>query len=80
MIPADKKSKRDKSNSRLSEATDFTSCFHISLAWSLTGPALEEKQRVSGIAVDEMKSLEIRFDSVKAKIGNVVHSLNLESL
>lgn len=73
-------SKHDKSKSRLTEAEDFTNCFHISLAWSLTEPSLEEQERVSSIALDEMKFLEISFSSVKAKIGNVVHSLNLESL
>lgn len=74
---ADRKSKRDESNPRLSEAADCTNCFHISLAWSLTEPSLEEQQRVSSITMDEMNSLEISFNSVKAKIGNVVHSMNL---
>lgn len=79
VVSADRKSKRDKSNSRLLDAADFTNCFHISLAWSLEEPSLEEQQRVAGITMDEMNSLEISFNSVKAKIGNVVHSLNLEA-
>ena len=60
------------------EAEDFTNCFHISLAWSLTEPLPVEWQRVSEIYMEEMNSLKISFSSVKAKLGNVVHSLNLE--
>lgn len=72
--------KHDKTKPPVAEVDDYTNCFHISLAWSLTEPSLEEQQRVSSIALDEMASLEINFSSVKAKIGNVVHSLNLASL
>jgi hypothetical protein len=78
--PETKILRHDKCKPRLPEAEDYTNCFHISLAWSLTAPSLEEQQHVSGIALDEMSSLEISFSSVKAKIGNVVHSLNLEAL
>uniref|UniRef100_A0A093VED3 U6 snRNA phosphodiesterase n=1 Tax=Talaromyces marneffei PM1 TaxID=1077442 RepID=A0A093VED3_TALMA len=64
--------KHDKTKPPVAEVDDYTNCFHISLAWSLTEPSLEEQQRVSSIALDEMASLEINFSSVKAKIGNVI--------
>ncbi|EED16220.1 conserved hypothetical protein [Talaromyces stipitatus ATCC 10500] len=62
--------KHGKSSSRLTENEDFTDCFHISIAWSLTAPSSEERQKASDINLDTLR-LEISFNSVKAKIGNV---------
>ena len=78
--PENKALKHDRGKSRLTEAEDLTNGFHISLAWSLTEPSVDEQQRAAGIALDKITSLDISFSSVKAKIGNVVHSLNLKSM
>ena len=78
--PENKALKHDRGKSRLTEAEDLTNGFHISLAWSLTEPSVDEQQRVEGISLDKITSLDISFTSVKAKIGNVVHSLDLESM
>lgn len=59
------------------EGGDFTEKFHISLAWSLTEPPVEEQQRVSRVGLESLKALKIPFNSVKVKIGNVVHNLEL---
>ncbi|CRG92028.1 U6 snRNA phosphodiesterase [Talaromyces islandicus] len=58
---------------------DFSDRFHISLAWSLTAPSIDEQTRISGIDLKPLEeSLRIEFNSVKVKIGNVVKSLALE--
>lgn len=73
-----KKDKAKSNQNRVSHnisCEDFTNSFHISLAWSLVEPPLDEHQRVSRVDLDLLKPLEISFTSVKAKIGNVVHNL-----
>jgi U6 snRNA phosphodiesterase len=69
--------KRPKETLHNIEPGNYTKSFHISLAWSLAEPISEEQQRVSRIDLDSLKSLEIPFRSVKAKIGNIVHNLEL---
>ncbi|KAH8689033.1 U6 snRNA phosphodiesterase Usb1 [Talaromyces proteolyticus] len=56
---------------------DLSDRFHISLAWCLDEPSLEIQEKTSGIDVKPLQSLKIIFNSVKAKIGNVVKSFNL---
>ncbi|KAL4923442.1 HVSL domain-containing protein [Aspergillus undulatus] len=56
---------------------DYTGCFHISIAWSLAEPLSEEKERMASIDLGELSALKIRFDCVKAKIGNNVSSIPL---
>jgi len=56
---------------------DYSDCFHISIAWSLTGPCDEDAERVAAIDLEPLQGLEVRFDSVKAKIGNHVESIPL---
>jgi hypothetical protein len=61
-----------------SEYKDFSDRFHISLAWSLTAPSIDDQTRISGIDLTPLEeSLDIVFSSVKVKIGNVVKSLPL---
>ncbi|KAJ5922842.1 hypothetical protein N7516_010545 [Penicillium verrucosum] len=66
---------RDK-NSSLSDE-DFSGCFHISLAWRLSEPSLKERERVAGVDLRALRGIEVGFDSVKAKIGNIVSSIPL---
>lgn len=56
---------------------DFSSCFHISLAWTLTEPSKMDLDRVASVDLHPVRGLHVRFDSVKAKIGNNVVSIPL---
>ncbi|KAK2745006.1 poly(U)-specific 3'-to-5' RNA exonuclease [Onygenales sp. PD_40] len=56
---------------------DYSDCFHMSIAWSLTEPSNEDKQRVSSIDLGKLKEIEVRFNCVKVKIGNGLHNLEL---
>lgn len=66
---------RDKSSSLRDE--DFSGCFHISLAWRLSEPSLKERERVAGVDLRALREIGVGFDSVKAKIGNIVSSIPL---
>ena len=56
---------------------DYSRCFHISLAWSLTEPSLEARKRIASMDLRSLGDLDIRFDCVKAKIGNQISSIPL---
>ncbi|KAJ5875147.1 uncharacterized protein N7473_012494 [Penicillium subrubescens] len=56
---------------------DYSDCFHVSLAWSLTEPGKVEEERVAGLELGDVQSMRVRFDSVKVKIGNHVESVAL---
>ncbi|KAL3465305.1 U6 snRNA phosphodiesterase Usb1 [Aspergillus heterothallicus] len=56
---------------------DYTECFHVSLAWSLQEPHTRDKVRMENLASQRLDLLRIRFDSVKAKIGNHVSNIPL---
>ncbi|CBF85007.1 hypothetical protein AN1508.2 [Aspergillus nidulans FGSC A4] len=56
---------------------DYTECFHISIAWSLEEPSAEEKKSMESIDIQRLKALKIKFDCLKAKIGNNVSSIPL---
>jgi hypothetical protein len=60
-------------------AEDYSHCFHISLAWSLSGPSAKDRERVAGIDLRALRERKIAFDSVKAKMGNNVVSIPLEN-
>ncbi|OJD15521.1 hypothetical protein AJ78_04217 [Emergomyces pasteurianus Ep9510] len=75
--------KRDTENSRTQTTTtsaavaDYSDYFHISIAWSLTEPSLEDKKRVASVELGGVRGIEVPFNSVKLKIGNIVHNLEL---
>ena len=56
---------------------DYSHCFHISLAWSLTNPSPTAKERAATIDLQNLRGLTVHFNSVKAKIGNNVSSIPL---
>lgn len=60
-----------------SQRVDYSACFHISLAWALVQPSVRDEERVAGIDLRAVKDLRVRFDSVKAKIGNHVENIQL---
>ncbi|OQE26566.1 hypothetical protein PENSTE_c005G03679 [Penicillium steckii] len=56
---------------------DFSSCFHISIAWRLKEPDPGEVERVQSIDLDKVRAIDIPFHCVKAKIGNYVETFEL---
>lgn len=66
---------RDRSSSQ--EREDFSGCFHISLAWRLSEPSPKESELVAKIDLQTLREIQVRFDCVKAKIGNIVSSIPL---
>lgn len=56
---------------------DYSHCFHISLAWSLTEPSLDDKERLARIDLGGLQGSEVCFDCVKAKVGNNITSIPL---
>jgi U6 snRNA phosphodiesterase len=56
---------------------DYSSYFHISIAWRLDEPTTEGKSQAVGSDLKELESLSIKFSNVKVKIGNAVHSIAL---
>ena len=59
------------------EVKDYSECFHISIAWSLIEPSTLDQEAISKIDLGKAKELMVRFDCVKAKIGNNVTSIPL---
>ncbi|GES58853.1 hypothetical protein ATEIFO6365_0003013600 [Aspergillus terreus] len=66
------------SNSQDSRA-DYSDCFHISIAWSLTEPSAEDTERLANLDLQNLSGLRIGFDCVKAKIGNNITSIPLST-
>lgn len=58
---------------------DYSHCFHISIAWSLTEPSTNDNERLASIELQGLEGLRVRFDCVKAKIGNNICSIPLPS-
>lgn len=61
-------------------SADYSHCFHISLAWSLTEPSPDERDQIANIKLRELSDLSVYFDCVKAKIGNNITSMPLACL
>ena len=61
------------------EPEDYSHCFHISLAWTLSEPSPCAKERTARIDLRRLTELSIHFNSVKAKIGNNVTSIPLSA-
>lgn len=61
------------------QMADYSDCFHISLAWSLTAPSSEDRDQVARIDLRRMSDLRISFDCVKAKLGNQITSIPLST-
>ncbi|PYH92935.1 hypothetical protein BO71DRAFT_400098 [Aspergillus ellipticus CBS 707.79] len=58
---------------------DYSHCFHVSLAWSLTDPSSRERGQIARIHLRKVHELRIRFGCVKVKIGNHISSIPLRS-
>ncbi|KAL4943829.1 hypothetical protein BDV06DRAFT_189071 [Aspergillus oleicola] len=68
---------QDTPDSKSASAGEYTGCFHVSIAWSLAEPSAEDKERMKKIDLGKLRALKVRFDCVKAKIGNNVSSIPL---
>lgn len=78
--------KRRKSNAKAEHAdstverVDRTDNFHISIAWNLVEPAPEWISLVGDIDVNAIVNPpQAPFDVVKARIGNIVHNVELSA-
>ncbi|CAI7597950.1 unnamed protein product [Penicillium pancosmium] len=63
--------------SALTDDGDFSGCFHISIAWRLNAPDSSEVERVNSVKLDQVRTTDVPFPCVKAKIGNHVESFEL---
>ncbi|KAH7399476.1 U6 snRNA phosphodiesterase Usb1 [Pyrenochaeta sp. MPI-SDFR-AT-0127] len=71
-------SKRRKSQHDEHDQIDCSEFFHISIAWNLTEPDPEWISLIQSVDVDKfVQSPQAMFDTVKARIGNVVHNIAL---
>lgn len=75
--PTQEQLKKKKDTKLPAVVGDYSHCFHISLAWSLTEPSVEDKQRLKRIDLAGLQGREVCFDCVKAKIGNNITSIPL---
>lgn len=75
----DSDTRHEKQNS---QPQDLSSSFHISIAWTLAEPlpethALLTSDPVARFVDTDVRKLEVGFEAVKVKIGNVVSTVGL---
>jgi U6 snRNA phosphodiesterase len=72
---------RDGSLPKMDEALDFSSAFHISIAWALEQPSsfLMDimKAAINDEIFESLKKVPITVDALKVKVGNIVTSISL---
>lgn len=59
--------------------SNYSTCFHISLAWSLQEPSHEERNKIAFLDSPKLRRMPINFDVVKTRIGNTVSNIQLSS-
>jgi U6 snRNA phosphodiesterase len=63
------------------EVSDYSSAFHISVAWTLEQPSSfvmnSTKSAINDEAFEALESVPITVDAVKVKVGNIVTSIFL---
>ncbi|GAD94198.1 conserved hypothetical protein [Paecilomyces variotii No. 5] len=71
---------KDHSQREAAESNvDYSNFFHISIGWNLDEPSLEDRERVGAIDLGKAKELRVHFRSVKAKIGNAVSNIDIQT-
>lgn len=60
-----------------SEEADLSMPFHISIAWTLASPRVEEQAPVFGLSEGGKGGLDVNVEVVKVKIGNNINSVAL---
>lgn len=59
-------------------AVDYSEYFHVSIAWNLAEPASSSIKLANGMDIGKsVRSLRVSFSSVKARVGNTVHNIDL---
>lgn len=74
-VPAEVHVSTDKGE--VFDIPDNSSAFHISIAWTLQRPTEDAARQLSSTVVDRCRGLEIKFESLKLKIGNTVLNILL---
>ncbi|KAF1949478.1 hypothetical protein CC80DRAFT_484438 [Byssothecium circinans] len=75
-----KKRRKSQSEQPVQPLEDFTENFHVSIAWNLFEPGPAWTALVQDVDVSKhVGEIDIPFSVVKAKIGNVVNSIDLAS-
>ena len=59
-------------------SVDLSSCFHVSIGWTLNSPSQDMLDKVNQCSHD-IQAVGIDVQSVKVKIGNTVTSMSLDS-
>ena len=73
-------SKKRKSQQTDEDDTDRSDRFHVSIAWNLEEPDSEWISLVKRIDLSEqVRPPAAAFDAVKARVGNVVHNIDLSN-
>ena len=72
----------DRPVASLAEPIDFSSCFHVSIAWTLGEPPLEMVERTESVnhtkpLAEAVSKLRATICSVKLKVGNAVKDIPL---
>ena len=70
----DSDGKRETSDAETQE--DMSSCFHISIAWTLNHPTSEMRQGLEKLMEGKDMHLNLKVSAVKAKVGNAVTSFS----
>ncbi|KAK5055964.1 hypothetical protein LTR84_012514 [Exophiala bonariae] len=76
VVPAEADVSADQGE--LLRISDHSSAFHISVAWTLQKPTEEAARQLSSVIVHQCRGLEMRFDTLKLKMGNTVLDISLE--
>ncbi|KAK8243826.1 U6 snRNA phosphodiesterase Usb1 [Phyllosticta capitalensis] len=79
---ADQVDGKSHKNDFVASKDDRTHAFHVSLAWSLEAPPdglsdIAAEKDVKQWLEQEVGKMTVRFDVVKAKVGNAIHSIEL---
>lgn len=76
----DRSQKRRRSEVAEEESVDYSTFFHVSIAWNLTEPDPDWASLVENLGITKhICSTESPVVAVKAKIGNVVHNIPLRN-
>lgn len=78
LYPAREKAHVPAEKRKAPEIPDSSGAFHISVAWTLQKPAEGATWPLSPEIVDRFRGLEIRFDTLKVKMGNMVLDILLD--
>ena len=62
---------------QLPSIDDFSTHFHVSVAWSLLGPSEEVRSALGASGEEGRQDMEIAVSTIKVKVGNTVSAIPL---